>query len=57
MRWISKYKILEKVWTQYQSSNSNALKCYASDEKMIVEAEEAQEYAEYMLGMIGGFIA
>ena len=49
MRWISKYKILEKVWTQYQSSISNALKCYASDEKMIVEAEEAQEFAEYML--------
>ncbi|MBQ8189410.1 MAG: DUF4111 domain-containing protein [Lachnospiraceae bacterium] len=37
---------------RYQSLISEALKCYASDEKMVVEAAEAQAFAEYMLELI-----
>ena len=43
---------LENLELKYHKLICDALKCYASDKKMVVKKEEAQVFAEYMLLLI-----
>ena len=47
---------LENVELKYQKLICDALKCYASDKKLMVKKEEAQVFAEYMLALINDII-
>lgn len=47
---------IDNLELKYQKLICDALKCYASDNKMVVKKEEALAFAEYMLALINDII-